>query len=86
MLNRWKSLTQDNKVKLIGIVLAAALSAIGYIGIQGFQTTEPVMTEQQDATDTKAATTQTTFGNHSSTFSGIKGDVTININDPEPTQ
>jgi hypothetical protein len=74
MLTWLKSLSQDNKVKVLIVILGAALAAAGYFGQRWFETTEPASPE------TKATVTQTTSGNNSPAVSGTKGDVTININ------
>ncbi len=76
MLNRWNNLSQDNKVKLIIVMLTATLAAAGYLGKNWFQPTPST------SSDTPATVTQTTAGESSPTIANTKGDVTLNINSP----
>ena len=77
MINKWKSLTQDNKVKLIIPILIAVLAAVGYFWKKGFEDKSVV------SSDTMETVTQTTSGDSSPAISGTKGDVTITINNPD---
>ncbi len=74
MLSWLKSLTDDNKVKLLIVILGAALASVGYFGQHWFESAASASPE------TKATVTQTTSGKNSPAVSGTKGDVTININ------
>ncbi len=74
MINKWKEITQDNKVKLIIVMLVALFSVVGYFGKGWFESTKPLSSE------TQATATQKTSGDSSPAVSGTKGDVTININ------
>ncbi len=76
MLAWLKSLTEDNKVKLMIVILGAVLAAAGYIGKLWFESTP------QSSSDSKETITQTTSNDNSPTISNTKGDVTININSP----
>ena len=77
MLNWWNTLTQDNKVKLIIVILGAVLAVVGYFGEDWFESTKA------SSGDSQATVTQTTSGDSSPAVSGTKGDVTININTPD---
>ncbi len=77
MLTWLKSLSQDNKVKLLIVILGAALAAAGYFGQRWFESAALASPE------IKATDTQTTTGKNSPAVSGTKGDVTININRPQ---
>ncbi len=77
MITWLKLLSQDNKVKVLIVILGAALAVAGYFGQRWLETSKLASTE------TKATVTQTTSGNNSSTISDTTGDVTININPPD---
>ncbi len=72
MQHWWKILTQHNKI--IGIVLAAVLPAMGYFGIHWLESSKLESTEM---------ITQTTSGDIAPVISGTKGDATITINYPQ---
>jgi len=77
MIDKWKSLTQDNQVKLIIPILIAVLAVVGYFWKKGFESTPPL------SSDTMETVKQTTSGESSPAISGTKGDVTINITNPD---
>ncbi len=74
MINKWKKITQDNKVKLIIPFLIAVLGVMGYFGKGWFES------PATPKTTTPTPTTQTTSGHNSPVVSGTKSNVTININ------
>lgn len=77
IFDKWKDLSQDNKVKLIVVILGAVLAVMGYFGKGWFESPDI------SASDTEASVTQTTSGDSSPTISGTKGDVTITITPKE---
>ncbi len=77
MINNWKKITQDNKVRLIIPILIAVLGVIGYFGKGWFESPTTLKAT------TYTAITQSTAGDSSPAVTGAKGDVTININSPD---
>lgn len=70
MIDKWKSISQDNKVKFIIIFL----SVLGYLGKRWLEPIKP--------TDTQATQVQTTSGDNSPLVNETTGNVTINYNNP----
>jgi len=88
ILDKWKALSQDNRVKLMIVILGAVLAVIGYFGKSWLESAKspPVVIDSSTPSRnyTKSTVTQTTSGDSSPAVSGTKGDVTININGPDP--
>lgn len=78
MIEHWKALSQDNRVKLVIVILGAVFAVLGYLGKPSFESTKPASGKPP------ATVTQTTSGDGSPAVSGTKGDVTINMNSPAP--
>lgn len=71
MIDKWKSLTQNNKITLVIFILTVLFSVLGYFGKSWLESSfnEPGPT-----------VTQTTSGDYSPAINDTNGDLTININ------
>lgn len=77
MINAWNSLSQDNKVKLVIVILVAVFSVIAYLWQSEVKPTKPI------SNNTPVTIEQTTSGNNSPVISNTKGNVIFNSNSPD---
>ena len=77
MIDKWNSLTQNNKITLVIFILTILFGVFGYFGKSWLESSSngPGLT-----------VTQTTSGIHSPAINDTNGDVTININRSDPEE
>jgi hypothetical protein len=71
MINKWNSLSQNNKITLAIVILTALFGVLDYFGKSWFESS---------SNESGSTVTQTTSSNYSPAINDTNGDVTININ------